>query len=398
MRRLLLCLAVLGAGGILAHGATPVWVTPDVPTTEALNGTTLLPWEIYRYDGVAYTPVLSVPGSPDLNAIHKLDTPGDWLFSVEAPTDLGGVLLPPGTVAEARDVIWFDASAGTYTVCMSGAASGIPAGSHIDAVYKDGFDVGGDMVVSFDVPTDVPPFPAPFEPGDLVRFSPTAGGVCSGGTWSITAANPVVDASATAPPIPITSNVDGADDRIGKWTLAFDVPTDLPPAFPSTAPATPGILVEWDGIVGAFSTFEALAGWPITGIVDGLTCGGIRPGRVPTTMTVGKAGADIVLTWAASCGAPEAAQDYEIYVGTIGTWYSHVPLVCTDAAPFLTEQFAPGPGNRYYLVVPKNRCAGSEGSYGRCSAGVCGGGDERPAGGPQCPSVTRVLPDPVLCP
>lgn len=403
MRRLLLSLAVLGGGGWLAHAATPVWVTPDVPTTEGLNGTTLLPWEIYRYDGVSYAVALSVPGSPDLDAIHKLDAPGDWLFSVESPSELGGLLLPPGTIAEPRDLIWFDFSTGTYNLCMSGAASGIPPGSNLDAVYKDGFDAGGSLVVSFDVPTDIPPFvgPAAFEPSDLVRFVPTGLGVCSGTVWTVAAANPVVDATATAPPMPISSNVDGADDGGMKWVLAFDVPTDLPPTFPAAGPATPGTLVEWDAVAGTFSTFEVLLGWPISSIVDGLTCGGLRPGRVPTTMLMDKAVAplgDVVLFWGASCASPEAAQDYEIYQGTIGSWYSHLALVCTDAVPSLTEQITPGAGSQYYLVVPKNRCKGSEGSYGRCSAGFCGAGDERPVGAPQCPSVVQALPDPALCP
>ncbi|UCF68724.1 MAG: hypothetical protein JSV80_05400, partial [Acidobacteriota bacterium] len=115
-QRFLLALLFLAAGSA-ALAANPVWVTPDVPTAESLGGTNLLPWEIYRYDAVSYTPVLSVPGNPDLNGIHKMDLPGDWLFSVEAPTDLGGLLVPAGTIAEPRDVIRYDSATNTYSIC-----------------------------------------------------------------------------------------------------------------------------------------------------------------------------------------------------------------------------------------------------------------------------------------
>jgi hypothetical protein len=280
----------------------------------------------------------------------------------------------------------------------------------VDSLYKDGFDDGGSLVVSFDVPTDIPPFvgASAFEPADLVEFLPTAAGVCSGTVWVIALANPVLDATTTIPPMPLSSNVDGADDPHLRWILAFDVPTNLPPALPATAPAIPGMLVEWDGGALAFSSFEVLGGWPISSIVDGVSCGGARPGRVPdTSVKLDKAVApvgDIVLSWGPSCAAPEAAQDYQIYEGTLGTWYNHSCVVDTDPPFTLTEQITPAVGNTYYLVVPLNRCKGTEGSYGKCSpSAACGAGNERPVGSPQCPLggppfVTRVLPDPILCP
>jgi hypothetical protein len=64
-------------------------VTPDVPTDESLSGFQMMPWQIWKYDGTGYTWAFTAPGNPDLNAIHKMDVPGDWLFSVEAPSNLG---------------------------------------------------------------------------------------------------------------------------------------------------------------------------------------------------------------------------------------------------------------------------------------------------------------------
>ena len=107
------------------------------------------------------------------------------------------------------------------------------------------------------------------------------------------------------------------------------------------------------------------------------------PGRVPVTLTVGKAAVpqgDLSLQWGMSCSA--GAADYGIYQGTIGGWYSHTLLDCNDDGSSLAEQITPAAGSSYYLVVPHN--ASGEGSYGRCSPSVCLAGDERPVGSAQC--------------
>jgi hypothetical protein len=52
-----------------------------------------------------------------------------------------------------------------------------------------------------------------------------------------------------------------------------------------------------------------------------------------------------------------------------------------------TETFAPGAGNRYYLVVPRN--AAAEGSYGTRSGAI-----ERPVGGGACAATQVVTPCP----
>jgi hypothetical protein len=384
-------------GGVFlsAQAQIPIWVTPDVPTDETLSGNQLLPWQIWKYDGAGYTPALSVPGNPDLNAIHKMDLPNHWLFSVEAPSDLGGFLMPAGTVAEPRDVIWFDAAAGIYQLCMQGATVGIPASSSVDAIHTDGGDAG-DLIVSFDVPTDVVGFPGTFEPSDLVRFGSSGIGVCAG--YSIVAANPDFAASGVVPPVPISTNAEGADGVPNfRRYFAFDVPTDLPPAFAGATTIVPGQIMEWDSVVATWALAVTLGGWPISSVVDGISCGGATPGRVdPPTMKIGKGGGgSIVLIWPGSCAA--GAQDYGIYEGTIGIWNSHTWVVCTDAPPLLTEPILPSAGNRYYLVVPLNTCNRSEGSYGRCSPGWCGIGDERPVGAAVC-AVPQVVPTPPACP
>jgi len=92
---------------------------------------------------------------------------------------------------------------------------------------------------------------------------------------------------------------------------------------------------------------------------------------------------EITLTWDASCSAGD--DDYEIYAGNVGSYYSHFSKFCSTGNS-TTTTFMPDPGNRYYLVVPRN--PGGEGSYG-----LDGGGFERPTGGGAC-----LIQDTIACP
>jgi hypothetical protein len=79
----------------------------------------------------------------------------------------------------------------------------------------------------------------------------------------------------------------------------------------------------------------------------------------------------LVLAWAPSCASDD---DYAIYEGTLGSFGSHVPLLCTTAGA-TSQILTPGEGDRYYLVVPSH--ADREGSYGQESSG----GERAPAAG-----------------
>ena len=401
MRRSLLLTIVafaFAASGSLAQ--TPrLYVTPDVPTrpggaatlVSCGGGPLLVPWEVYRYDPTAaatYTCVLSVPGRPHIDAIHKLDAPGDFLLSVEQPSTLGGVLLPAASRAMPEDVIHFDSSSGSYSLCFVGAGVGISRGN-VDAVYRRGD--AGDLVVSFDIPTVLGG--STFEPSDLVRWVPSSASICPA-AWTLAAANPTFDASAAGSGLATSINVNGADERNGAFLLALDIPAKLaPPAQPTRVPGN-----VMSVSAGAWSLFAELLGWPTRTAVNGLSSLP-NPGVVPATLTVGKTGqldtSPIVLSWSPSCSSDGAA-DYGIYEGTIGTWYSHTSAGiddCSDAGGNLTETVSPSPGNRYYLVVPHGGFA--EGSYGTCSpAAGCGAGNERPVGTAVCasPRVITVCP------
>lgn len=96
-------------------------------------------------------------------------------------------------------------------------------------------------------------------------------------------------------------------------------------------------------------------------------------GRVVGLTVTRGAGTSITLDWFPSCSS--ADNDYEVYEGLVGSWYSHVPVTCATGGT--TATFSAAAGNRYYLVVPTNGT--TEGSYGKSSAAV-----ERPVGTAVC--------------
>jgi hypothetical protein len=384
MKRLLVFCVVLGLAGSLARAATPLLISSDVPTTESATLTTLREFQIYRYVVPAsYTLTLTIPGNPKLDGIHKMDRAGNWLFSVEAANNLGGALA--GADADPRDVIRYDAAAGTYSFFFCGAAVGIPSGANVDALYLDGGDAGA-LIESFDVPVTMGAFT--FDPADLVRFVRT-GPAC--GNWALAAANPDFDASAAGTGIPSSVNMLDAASVGALRIFSLDVPADLGP--PGVVTYLPGQIVAWNG--AAFSLYEPLAGWPLSSTVDGLSTMG-NPGIIPATLLVNKTAfpqldlSDVILSWAASCS--EGASDYGIYEGTIGAWYSHTAVDCADGGVPLTEQITPGAGSRYYLVVPHNTM--TEGSYGQRQNGPPPVFVERPVGAAQCVAVQTVTPCP----
>lgn len=85
-------------------------------------------------------------------------------------------------------------------------------------------------------------------------------------------------------------------------------------------------------------------------------------------------GGDLELDWGASCHLDD--DDYEVYEGTLGSFTSHAPLLCTTMG-LTSATVTPSPGGTYYFAVPRN--ATEEGSYGRDSSG-----NERPEGAARC--------------
>jgi len=354
MRRRLLLLVVLAVASPPTH-AISYYFCPDVPTNDpsGATATVFLPWQIVRNDSGTYTLRASLPPSTPIDALHQMCS-GNWLISVEAPTNLGG------TDFEPRDVIRYDPASGTYALFFGGAGAGVPSGANLDAAFLNGGD-SAPLILSFDVPVTIGA--ATYDPADLVRYS--------GGTFSL-----FFDASAATPPVPTAYDVTGADRRASRTILSFDVPTTL-----GAATYLPGELVSWNGT--SFASYDADPNWPVTSRLDAMSFladpGSVGKIRVDKSMLLP---GGLRIGWSAATSA--GADDYGIYEGRIGAWYSHTAIDCSDAAGDRAEDVTPGAGNRYYLVVPWN--ANDEGSYGQDSGGI-----ERPVGVPATCRPTQSL-------
>ena len=116
-------------------------------------------------------------------------------------------------------------------------------------------------------------------------------------------------------------------------------------------------------------------------LTDGTTDGFVppaaaSPGGIVDGLLVSKgAGDEVTLNWNASCAALD--NDYGVYEGDIGNYYSHTAVggLCTTAGA--TSATFTSTGSKYYLVVPAD--ASNEGGYGRDSSG-----SQRPVGVSVC--------------
>jgi hypothetical protein len=377
MKRLVILsalVAVLALAGP-ARGQPTLYVSPDVPT-DPDGPLTFLPWEIVRHEHLSAAPFaleMGIPGNPALDALQKMDTPGDWLFSVEAPNDLGGSLPNP---AMPRDVVRLDAG-GTFSLFFDGSCvvGAVPISSNIDALYLEAGDAGP-LVVSFDVPTTIAG--ATVLPSELVRYLPAGAPPCG---WQI--AGSVIDFATLGNYFPGSTNVTGADFVAGEWILSFDIPVDVaPPAGPTR---TPGQLVSTDGVV--WNHFhddlqtEGAPGWPISSLVDALSCQA-NPGRIDPAVSqirLDKNLPQIEIFCGGSCSS--GGEVYGLYEGTIANVgagvHDHVAVggACAETCPGSIFRVPPAATSTYYLVVPNNYK--EEGSYGIASSGA-----ERPQPAP----------------
>ena len=366
MARLAVCVTLVGLLHATSADAAPVYLAPDVPTADTVALSSLFPWTVTAYDGTAYSSVLSVPGQVALDGLQRRDGAGDWLFSLEAASNLTGLLA---SAADPRDVLAYDGPTGTYSVLLCGAAAGIPAYANVDAIVQDGDD--GPLLLSFDVPTTLGT--TTYDPADLVRFDRT-GGTC--GSWVVAPGPPPFDGSTAG--LPLSANVVGADSVVGGFVLAFDAPVTV-----GAATHPPGRLLRWNGI---WSLYLDLGGWPRSSVVEDLSLAG-NPGTVPPSIHVDKAaGGQLAISWAGSCA--QDAANYGIYQGTMGSWSSHTAVDCNDEGHDLAEIISSPASSSYFLVVPLG--AEAEGSYG--AATVSG---ERPRGTSTCTAnriVTTCIP------
>ncbi len=346
MQRFIL-IAILCAS-VMPAAAQSFYLSVDVPTDLPA---TELPWTILRNDASAYSMHTAFPPAALIDAVHREQT-GDWLLSVESPTRLGGVAVEP------RDVVRFDGT--NYSHVLEGIAEGIPEGIGIDAVYAE----GSDLIVSFDAPVNLGGT-LTYLPADLVRWS-------GGGSFAM-------EFPSLSAGIPRYANVTGADKRgFGReeFLLTFDVPT-----LTTSGNFMPGDIVAWDGF--ALTLDYSDAAWPETSRANSLSLAA-GAGEVPTLFIAKAPASELTLSWEESC-AVGGTEEYAIYRGDLGSWYSHVAVDCTDDDGLpLSENVPADTGSYYYLVVPFN--TDSEGFYGADSDGTA-----RPTGTATCGPVFQEI-------
>lgn len=116
--------------------------------------------------------------------------------------------------------------------------------------------------------------------------------------------------------------------------------------------------------------------WVFTVTYRPLTCAPAVPGgEVPdTSLTIDKFSGNLLLSWGASCAGTD--DDFAVYTGAIGNWYSHNSTLCSTGGA-TAQILVPPAASSYFLIAPAN--PESEGSSGRDSFGV-----ERPQGTAFC--------------
>ena len=183
----------------------------------------------------------------------------------------------------------------------------------------------------------------------------------------------------------VARNAPAPGDRnqgTGGWTLGNTCNIGSNCVVTTTCGTTPcdAYLAESPRYDSGFQTGDApgkaRVGPSSTRVQAGLLYAGTVPDGAPgTPLTISKGSPpQLALTWGASCSA--GATDYEVYEGMLGSFASHVPILCTTGGA-TNVTITPSSGNTYYLIVPAT--SSTEGSYGKTSAGA-----ERPVSASAC--------------
>jgi hypothetical protein len=209
---------ILWAGVVLAllsatsaAGQNAVGFTPDV-TKDLGSGPSLVVNDhqvAHQAAAGAVTghliPAGLLPANVEITGYHPLAN-GNVLIAVDTTTALPG--LPAASPAEPRDVVEYTPATGSFSVFFDGAAAGIPAGSHIDAIYQDPQPIVLPFFFSLDTSTTLPGLGA-VDDEDVVSYA--------GGIFTI-----AYDGSAAG--VASALDVDAIEGVTGPagWLLSFD--------------------------------------------------------------------------------------------------------------------------------------------------------------------------------
>lgn len=349
-------------------------ISVDVPTTFSTISTTLEAYQALRCTNNAYnTPPIFFDGSglgAGVNIVSLASlSPTEFIFTVDAPVKIGAANCPStGCTSscnfETRDIIKATNESGTWKYCMYiDNPSGLGAGTVIDSLALA--SNGTDLLMSFDVPTTLGG--TTYSQNDIVKYNVVTS------TWSSFLRG--VDLF-----LPNGTNVVGfevlafhpTDNLFGDYVYMFDVPTTT-----NNPGGLNGARTRWgwrhfEGNWDPVNPFFKDDGIPEGNLTTDFMISAV-PGDVKSnSLRISKNGTNLNLSWQNDC----ANNQYEIYEGTIGSYYSHNTQISCQIVGTSTT-ITPSAGNKYYLVVARRYNA--EGSYGKNSSGA-----ERPQSGSAC--------------
>lgn len=359
------------------------FVSPDTPIVSISTGR-LMPWESKKQRSGTYGPdaELTLDDDPisdiDIDGLHKLSNPGQWLFSVATPANLAALISER---VDHNTVVRFDGVSGfTRFFCGSTTTDPIPQSCNVDAIYLVGDD-DSDLVISLDQ-CGAPIRGVTYEASDLVRYTRDNPTDCN--SWSVVGLQ--FDASGR---IPNSSNVIGATRAEDSTVLSFDIATTVATSG-GEVQFIPGQLVRWDGVF--FSLYDNLPGWPPNRQVNALTlpadnCVGLGDSNSTDGIVdlcaeswSSDEGARLDrIEWRAEIGATEYNVYRSVLNGT-GSFECQTPEHFTDRQYVTTD--TPPSGSVYYYLVSAVGSRG-EGSLGntegvdRPNSKPCGVGTTR---------------------
>jgi hypothetical protein len=340
--------AITATPGVI-HASGEINFCVDIPTT--VSAATYQPYQtVNGYAPAAvwsYTVNAAGPGSGLTPGVHvdglsQLYT-GVYYFSVDAPATISAVLYHPA------DVITYNGS--TYgklwdhqTQLALGEAANLTA-----IAYG-----GGSYHIALDAPLTVNKTGGgtiAYDPRDLLQVD------------AVGAATYTLSFDGVAAGIPAGARIAGAEYLgAGNWLLNFDAPVTL-----GATTYLPGDIVQRNGAAWSlyYRDTAVFPNPPPNAMTDFALP--LAPGEA-NNLLLNKSGGNLAMTWGnASCSFSTTTRDYEVYEGTLGTWYSHNTAKACTTGGVASTTITPGAGNTYYLVVPTN--GAFEGNYGTGAGG-----------------------------
>jgi len=175
---------------------------------------------------------------------------------------------------------------------------------------------------------------------------------------------------------------DGSFVNLSAWKQGIDNPTAMTPAGPfdltpfnATRGPAVAIRFRFQSAANWVGGPNTAAGWDVDDIVltyDTVNCdagscptcaAAPPPPAVGSSVLVTRGGGNVTLTWDPVAGATR----YNVYMGTLGTWWSHAIFTATGLdgsdscfEPSTSVTFAEPAGDVYFLVAADNGCRESD--------------------------------------